>query len=264
MRLALGIVDALQLAVAQSSFCDRDDESVAVGHPDGASDASSVAIEQCVHVAVSDVDGIQEPTGVVAYAQSRSHEGAAIRGPGRAKDESRIGGKRGDQFLSAAIRLSDPDFNHTAVGNTALEDQLLAVGREVNGGIDIANQLARGTSRRHLVEIAEVFGGLIRADEINVVAVGRKTYTRDFDDVGSEDLNIAFRCDVAHPEALLFSVPHGVDDVVSVGGDPTWLALPFSVSLVICMFCRLKAGRRLRSLYPPNAAPRDDGGNSGD
>src|ERR1700732_5397310 len=32
----------------------------------------------------------------------------------------------------------------------------------------------------------------------------------------------------------------------------TWVALPFSVSLVICMFCRLKPRGWVSSLYPPN------------
>ena len=147
-------------------------------------------------------------------------ESVAVRGPGCAEYESRIGGERGHQFLSAAIRLRDPDFNHTAVGNAALEDQLLAVGREVDGGIDVANQLSRRTSEHgHLVEIAEVLGALVRADEINVVAVGRETDSRDLDDIGGEHLHVALGGNVAHPQALLLSVPHGVDDVAAVGRD---------------------------------------------
>ena len=146
----------------------------------------------------------------------------SVGGPGDAEHaESYWFGVQSCQgAIVGAGGVGDMDFDLVAIGDAAHVGELLGVWGEAGGGIDIADDLARGTAEDwHGVEIVVEFGAFVGADEVDVIAIWRERDADDAERIWGEDLDVAFGGYVADPEALLLAVDEDVDDVAAVWGD---------------------------------------------
>src|SRR5271168_199355 len=120
-------------------------------------------------------------------------------------------------MFTTAIGIGNVDLRLIAVGDAADENELFSVRREAEGGVDVADQEARSAAQdRHDVEIAEIVGVFVRAREVDVVAIGRKTQASEEDGIGRENLDVAFRGHIADPQALLVALHAGIDNVAAI------------------------------------------------
>ena len=109
------------------------------------------------------------------------------------------------------------DFDNVVRRNSALEHELVAVRRKVNGRVEVANQLVRRpTQHRYLVEVAELGRAFVGTHKIDVVAVGREGHSGQIDYVGRQHLNVAAGGDIQHPQALFFGIAQHIDHVAAV------------------------------------------------
>src|SRR5580693_3029158 len=137
----------------------------------------------------------------------------SIRGPRRSQKAicRYVAALRGEDLLSRAVRIRDQQIEDTFVWNSPDEGELLAVRREGDGGVYIAQYLLRvAPEHGHFVERTEeliLFGGFA---VIDVVAVGRKSEAVEDADGGRKNLHVAAGSNLADHEALHFAVAQDV------------------------------------------------------
>src|SRR5271154_4918400 len=120
-------------------------------------------------------------------------------------------------MFTTAVGIGNVDLRLDAVGDAPDENELFAVRREAECGVNVADQEARSAAQdRHDVEIAEIAGVFVRAREVDVIAIGRKTQTGEEDGIGREDLDVALRSYIADPQALLVAIHERVDNVAAI------------------------------------------------
>src|SRR5262249_8270187 len=102
----------------------------------------------------------------------------AIRRPGWG---DHVGGRSRygyEKTFPCAVGVGGMNFGDDLPRDATKEHKLFAVRRERNRCIDVANELTRAaTENWHYIEVPEIRGAGVRADEINVIAVLRKSET---------------------------------------------------------------------------------------
>src|SRR6266576_4766739 len=141
----------------------------------------------------------------LSYFPQRQGDRFSIGGPCRSRDVSRAydGIETRQLTFPAAVGRGNHQVPQILVGGSAQISDLLSIRREGDAGINILHQLRTGSSQgSHFVQVGIVQGLLVGADEIEVVAVGRETQSVEGNLLWRDDLHIASRCYLPHPETL--------------------------------------------------------------
>ncbi len=122
--------------------------------------------------------------------------------------------------FECAIAPSDLEVGHRGIAMLVQEGEALAVGRKGNGAVHVLDKQARSSAEHgSVVQGSNGLLGVLAADEVNVVAIGRESEAAVARGGGRDDLRVASRGNMPEPEGLQAILLQNVEQVFSVGGD---------------------------------------------
>src|SRR5260370_5997099 len=98
--------------------------------------------------------------------------------------------------------------------------EALAIGRKGDGAVHVLDKQARSSPKHgSVVQGSNGLLGVLAADEVNVIAIGRKGEAAVARGGGRDDLCVASPGDMPEPKGLQAIILQDVAQIFSIGGD---------------------------------------------
>ena len=215
--LAAGIGDLPNLRSVFLLDPYRNQESIAFRQPGGPTQKIIFGGE-CLHTAVRYPDDVEREGSLAPDPQERCGDVLPIGRPAGACHEKGLGLHIRQRAVITAVRRGDAELDNVLVGNAAQVRDLLSVGCKADGAVDIAKELTWSpTQHGNGIEVVIELCRFVGADVVDVIAIGGKRQTPEVGEVGRQNLDVALGGHLPNPQALIFSVAHGIGGIASIG-----------------------------------------------
>src|SRR5258708_17420938 len=119
-----------------------------------------------------------------------------------------------------AIAPSDLEVGHRGIAVLVQVGKALAVGRKGNRAVHVLDKQTRSSTKHgSVIQGSNGLLGVLAADEVNVIAIGRKSEATVGRGRGRDDLGVASRGNMPEPEGLQPIFLQDVEQVFSIRGD---------------------------------------------
>src|SRR5437879_2036252 len=145
-------------------------------------------------VASGNVHG-EEPADILRGGlDDGNHNGLAIRGPGKGQIIDMKLLMMEKIAFESAVAARDLEVSHLRIAMLVQVGKALAIGRKRDGTVYVFYEQARSSAQHGgIIEGSDSLFGVIAADAVNVIAVGRKRKTAVTRGGGRDDLRVAAR-----------------------------------------------------------------------
>ncbi len=150
----------------------------------------------------------------------RNHDSLAVGGPGKGQIIRVKLFVMEKIAFECAIAPSDFEVSNVRITMLMQVGKALAIGRKRDGAIHVLDKQARSSPKHgSVVQGSNGLLGVLAADEVNVIAVGRKGEAAVTRGGGCDHLGVASRGNMPKPEGLQAILLLDVEQVFPIGGD---------------------------------------------